>query len=249
MAKQQSKRRRKRYRAGSAYAGDVKPTGVLGFVGSRRTIQIVFVVMALALVGGGFGGLLSTGVFGGTGGSGQGQGLGFTEPEDDDAGGTPEPGDAAEVRQYAAPPAMTIDTARRYTATIETELGDIEVELLADQAPATVNNFVFLAKDGFYDGLAFHYVEPGFSAQAGDPTGRGDGGPGYELPPERPGAFDKGTLGMINGSQFFIALSEAQADAERYQGFTPFARIVSGLDVAEQLTARTAIRSIEIHEQ
>ena len=116
-------------------------------------------------------------------------------------------------KQYTAPPAMQIDPARQYTATIVTEVGDIEVELFADRAPDTVNNFVFLARDGYYDGITFHRVIADFMAQAGDPTGTGRGGPGYtiadEFHPElRHGV---GVLSMANtgvsdsgGAQFFI---------------------------------------------
>jgi len=131
--------------------------------------------------------------------------------------------------------------------------GDIQVQLLAKDHPQTVNNFVFLARDGFYDGLTFHYVAPGFSAQAGDPTGQGSGGPGYDLPQEGTGAFDAGTLGMANGakagtnngSQFFIALTPAQ----QFNEFTPFGKITAGLNVAERLQRGSKIESIQIAEQ
>jgi cyclophilin family peptidyl-prolyl cis-trans isomerase len=222
-------------------------------MGSAAMVRVVFILMALALAVGGLVGLFGTGVLGGSGSNP----AGFVLPEDDDAGATPQPGATGEVRQYAGPPAMTIEPGKRYVATIKTALGDIEVELFAEQAPQTVNNFVFLARDGLYDGLVFHYVDQGFSANAGDPActaaqsaGRNcDGGPGYELSQEKPGDFEKGTLGMINGSQFFVALSDSESDAERYEGFTPFGRIVSGLDVAEQLVAGTEIQQIEIQEQ
>ncbi len=137
-------------------------------------------------------------------------------------------------------------------AMIKTELGDIEVELLVSQAPETVNNFVFLVQDGFYDGLVFHYGDGTFSANAGDPactvessTCRGDGGPGYELTEDAPGDFQRGVLGMSNASQFFIALTES----EQFEGFTPFGQVVSGLEVAEQVMAGTGIQTIEIFEQ
>ncbi len=82
------------------------------------------------------------------------------------------------AKQYAAPPAMQIDPEKRYTATFKTEHGDIVVELFAKEAPITVNNFVFLAREGFYDNTTFHRVIRGFMAQGGDPTGTGRGGPG-----------------------------------------------------------------------
>src|SRR5438270_5624151 len=108
-------------------------------------------------------------------------------------------------------PAMEIDPSRRYTATLHTTAGDITVDLFADEAPQTVNNFVFLARQGFYDGVIFHRTIPGFMVQGGDPTGTGSGGPGYRFADEmvsRP--YNRGTLAMANsgsntnGSQFFI---------------------------------------------
>ena len=80
------------------------------------------------------------------------------------------------AKTYSSPPAMGIDPKKRYTAVFKTEKGDFEVELYADKAPKTVNNFVFLARDGFYDGVTFHRVIPDFMAQGGDPTGTGTGG-------------------------------------------------------------------------
>ncbi|MCY4465543.1 MAG: peptidylprolyl isomerase [Chloroflexi bacterium] len=117
-------------------------------------------------------------------------------------------------KQYARPPAMQIDPKKTYTATMHTSKGDIAIDLFADRAPVTVNNFVFLANDGFYDGVVFHRVLDGFMAQGGDPTGSGSGGPGYRWDDE-PAALRirhdaPGTLSMANagpntnGSQFFI---------------------------------------------
>src|SRR5712691_8064764 len=88
------------------------------------------------------------------------------------------------AKQYARPPAMAIDPNKRYTATFHTEKGDFTVELFAKDAPQTVNNFVFLARDGFYDGVTFHRVIRDFMAQGGDPTGTGSGGPGYQFADE-----------------------------------------------------------------
>jgi cyclophilin family peptidyl-prolyl cis-trans isomerase len=248
MSKQQTKRRRKRYEPGSAYAGDVKPGGVFSLLGDVRIIRAVFIVMAVALVGGLFGAKL--GRFG-LGGSTN-PPPNFVLPPKATGTGTPgASGTPIEVRQYSKAPAMTIDTSRTYTATISTELGDIQVELLPSQAPTTVNNFVFLARDGFYDGLTFHQVTQGFDAQAGDPaceavsvTCSGAGGPGYDLSQEKPGPFDAGTVGMANASQFFIALSNSSQFAQ----YTPFGRVTSGLNIAEQLTQGTEITKITISE-
>ncbi len=117
-------------------------------------------------------------------------------------------------KQYDAPPAMQIDPNKKYTATFKTEHGDIVIDLFAKQAPATVNNFVYLARDGFYDGTTFHRVINGFMAQGGDPTGTGRGGPGYRFNDEKgalalkhdgPGVLSMANAGPnTNGSQFFI---------------------------------------------
>lgn len=117
-------------------------------------------------------------------------------------------------KQYDAPPEMAIDPSKKYAAIIKTERGDIRVNLFADKAPKTVNNFVFLARDGFYDGTTFHRVIPDFMVQAGDPTGSGRGGPGYRFEDERsalqlrhdePGVLSMANAGPnTNGSQFFI---------------------------------------------
>jgi peptidyl-prolyl cis-trans isomerase B (cyclophilin B) len=147
---------------------------------------------------------------------------------------------------------MTIDTGKHYTATITTDKGDIQVELLPQQAPETVNNFVFLARDGFYNGLIFFLANPGFSVQGGDPSCtaldqscRKSGGPGYDLTETVPGDYQDGTLGMANGSQFFIALTSSP----EFSKYTPFARVTSGLDVAQSLSAGTKIESVQIQEQ
>jgi len=149
-----------------------------------------------------------------------------------------------EKRQYNQCPPMEINPARAYTATIETENGEIVVELFAGQAPTAVNNFVFLARSGWYDRVMFHRVLPGFVAQAGDPSGTGYGGPGYafgdEISPnlafDRPGMVAMANSGAdTNGSQFFITLG----DTENLNGkYTIFGQVIKGLDVAQSLTAR-----------
>ncbi len=117
-------------------------------------------------------------------------------------------------KQYASPPAMIIDPKKTYRAAMRTSKGAINIELFADRAPVTVNNFVFLARDGFYDDVIFHRVLEGFMAQGGDPTGSGRGGPGYRwddepsalrIPHDAPGALSMANAGPnTNGSQFFI---------------------------------------------
>jgi peptidyl-prolyl cis-trans isomerase B (cyclophilin B) len=134
-----------------------------------------------------------------------------------------------------------------------TSRGEIDLGLYEELAPETTENFLAYVEKGFYDGLIFHYGDGSFSANAGDPactadaasTCRGDGGPGYDVVEEVPGTFDEGTVGMANGSQFFIALTKS----EQFQGYTPLGRIVSGLDVAQQVTAGTEIQTVEILEQ
>lgn len=117
-------------------------------------------------------------------------------------------------KQYSSPPAMTIDPEQTYRAVMNTSKGAINIDLFADRAPLTVNNFVFLAQDGFYDGVVFHRVLEGFMAQGGDPTGSGRGGPGYRWDDEAsalrirhdaPGTLSMANAGPnTNGSQFFI---------------------------------------------
>jgi len=143
---------------------------------------------------------------------------------------------------YDAPPPMTIDINKWYIATIETEKGDIVVELLAADAPKTVNNFVFLARQGFYDGTTFHRVIPGFMAQGGDPTGSGAGGPGYTFEDEfNQHSHVAGALSMANrgpdtnGSQFFITYAPQLHLDGRH---TVFGQVIQGMDVLNKLSPR-----------
>lgn len=134
--------------------------------------------------------------------------------------------------QWSAPPEMTIDPSASYMATIETNRGTIVVDLFAEQAPNTVNNFVCLATEGYYDGVLFHRVMAGFMIQTGDPTGTGQGGPGYQFEDELPGeelSYDRGVLAMANagpntnGSQFFI--NHANNDANLQRDYTIFGQV------------------------
>jgi cyclophilin family peptidyl-prolyl cis-trans isomerase len=146
------------------------------------------------------------------------------------------------AKQYDSAPDMTIDPEKSYTAVIKTDHGEISVKLWADLAPTTVNNFVFLAREGFYDGSTFHRVIPGFVAQGGDPTGSGRGGPGYRIPDElSPTPFEAGVLGMANagpntnGSQFYLMLGDAPHLTGRY---TAFGRVEEGMDAVEAIRPR-----------
>lgn len=147
---------------------------------------------------------------------------------------------ALQAQQYTSCPPLTIDPDRTYRATLVTEKGEIVVELLPENAPLAVNNFVFLSRAGFYDGVTFHRVFPGYIAQTGDPSGTGFGGPGYAFAYEDGGLqFDEpGLVAMdseSNGSQFFITYSPLPSLDGSY---TIFGRVVSGFDVVEALTAR-----------
>ena len=167
-------------------------------------------------------------------------------------------------QQYDAPPPMTIDQSKSYTATFKTEKGDIVIELFDDQVPATVNNFVFLARDGFYDNTTFHRVIANFMAQGGDPTGTGRGGPGYRfgdefhpnLKHDKPGILSMANAGPnTNGSQFFITHVPTPHLDGRH---AVFGQVVEGMDVLMSISLRDpagavaegdAIHTIEISEQ
>jgi cyclophilin family peptidyl-prolyl cis-trans isomerase len=151
---------------------------------------------------------------------------------------------AAEPKQWSQPPEMQIDPNKQYTATLDTSKGKIIIELFAKESPVTVNNFVFLARQGFYDGVTFHRVIKDFMAQGGDPTGTGAGGPGYQFGDETDNglAFDQpGLLAMANagpgtnGSQFFITYAETPWLNGNH---TIFGKVTSGLEVALSLAQR-----------
>ncbi|MFZ5819314.1 MAG: peptidylprolyl isomerase [Chloroflexota bacterium] len=148
------------------------------------------------------------------------------------------------ARQFTECPPVVIDPSRQYLATLYTEKGEVALQLYADKAPLAVNSFVFLARAGWYDGITFHRVLPGFVAQTGDPSGTGQGNPGYffqgELDPslafDRPGVLAMANSGPdTNGSQFFITLGAAPHLDGRY---TIFGQVLRGLEVLEALTPR-----------
>jgi cyclophilin family peptidyl-prolyl cis-trans isomerase len=143
-----------------------------------------------------------------------------------------------------APPSGALDTTKSYTARFKTERGDIVVELYADRAPLTVENFVNLARAGFYDGTTFHRVINGFMAQGGDPTGTGTGGPGYQFGDEfhpslrhdGPGVLSMANAGAgTNGSQFFITHSATPHLDNKH---SVFGRVTEGMDVVSSLRER-----------
>lgn len=166
------------------------------------------------------------------------------------AGEAPEP--TSKPKTYSAPPPMTIDTSKQYTATIETEKGKMVLELFAKDVPVTVNNFVFLAREGFYDGTTFHRVIAGFMAQGGDPTGTGRGGPGYRFDDEfTEHKHVAGTLSMANagpntnGSQFFITYTPQHGLDGKH---SVFGQLIEGMDVLEKIKQGDTIVKITIEE-
>ena len=158
-------------------------------------------------------------------------------------------------RQYKSPPEMTIDPNRKYTATFETSRGTIVCELYPKEAPITVNNFVFLAKDGFYDGTTFHRVISDFMIQGGDPEGTGRGGPGYKFRDElEPGKYRKHQVGSLsmanagpntNGSQFFITHVVTQWLDGKH---TVFGQVTSGQDVVNAVKQGDVLKKVTIAE-
>ncbi len=148
------------------------------------------------------------------------------------------------TKQYSSAPPMLIDTGKQYTATVKmAKGGEFVIQLYPDKAPITVNSFVFLARQGYFDGVTFHRVIDGFMAQGGDPTGTGTGGPGYQFVNENSDlTFDKaGVVAMANagadtnGSQFFITYGP---QPNLNGGFTIFGQVISGMDVVNGLTRR-----------
>ena len=146
--------------------------------------------------------------------------------------------------QWSNPPEMTIDSTKSYSATLQTENGDIILQLFATESPFTVNNFVFLARQGYYDGVTFHRVIAGFMAQGGDPTGTGAGGPGYNFDDEVDNdlSFDRqGLLAMANagpgtnGSQFFITYAPTPHLTGKH---TIFGEVIQGMNVALAIPPR-----------
>ena len=156
------------------------------------------------------------------------------------------------TRQWNQPPPMQIDTNRTWTAEIETDKGTITLHLYPQHAPKTVNNFCFLAGEGFYDGVSFHRVIANFMIQGGDPTGTGRGGPGYRFEDETLGNPLKHETGVIsmanagpntNGSQFFITHSPQPHLDGRH---TVFGKVVKGQDVVDSIRQGDGILKIEV---
>jgi cyclophilin family peptidyl-prolyl cis-trans isomerase len=160
-----------------------------------------------------------------------------------------DPGKSVELLQFSSPPPMAIDTGKEYYAVVTMENGgEFVIQLFPDKAPVTVNSFIFLARQGYFDGVTFHRVLEGFMAQTGDPTGTGSGGPGYIFDNEDNDLrFDKaGVVAMANagrdtnGSQFFITFAPAE---HLNGGYTIFGQVTEGMDVVNGITRRDPMKN------
>jgi len=158
-------------------------------------------------------------------------------------------------KQWPKAPSLAIDAKKRYTVSIETVRGTIELQLAPQYAPQTVNNFVFLAREGFYDGVKFHRVIPDFMIQGGDPTGTGRGGPGYQFADEFAGNPLKHETGVIsmanagpgtNGSQFFITHSPQPHLNGKH---TVFGKVVKGQDVVDAVRTGDVMTKVSVSEE
>lgn len=158
----------------------------------------------------------------------------------------PADGTAVRTTKFDKAPTMCIDPAKTYTAKIVTDAGFFDVKLDAAKAPKTVNNFVFLARYHYFDGLTYHRVIPDFVLQGGDPKGDGTGGPGYEFEDELPASVDEykeGSLAMANsgkntnGSQFFVVVSDAGGRQLSVPNYSLFGQVTEGIDVVKKIEA------------
>lgn len=259
MAKPQRKRQqhlkqeasRKRNYAASAPEAKYKPEFPMSLLQNAKVFYIMGAVIMI-------GGVVMAALLGGSG-------LNSATPDAPTAtptteAGTPEPTATPDARTFTAPEDVIDEETKTYTATIVTEKGTIEVELYADQAPKTVNNFVFLSQQGYFDGLEFHRVEPNFVIQAGDPTNTQEdqrGGPGYEVEEDVNELLnEEGTIAMAKtrgatsfGSQWFINLKDNPGlDGAGADRFYPFGKVTAGMDVAKSIEQGDVIESITITE-
>jgi cyclophilin family peptidyl-prolyl cis-trans isomerase len=220
----------------------------------RRQVTAIVVALAIALVGGGvavaaFSGgdetaASATGATAASGASGETSTVKPQPGPKEVACGGEEPKDALEPKPQFSQPEQVIKQGKTYTAQMQTSCGTITIELLADQAPQTVNSFVFLAEQGYFDGQRFHRIDTSIDViQAGDPTGTGSGGPGYSIPDELTGneSYGPGVLAMANGgpntggSQFFIITGDRGHNLDANPNYTIFGRVTDGLDVAKRI--------------
>jgi cyclophilin family peptidyl-prolyl cis-trans isomerase len=152
-------------------------------------------------------------------------------------------------KKYSTPPDINIDKNKKYFARIFTEIGNFDVAFFADKAPITVNNFIFLSKSGYYNGVFFHRVIPGFVAQGGDPTGTGYGGPGYQFVDEFHPSLKHNSPGLLsmansgpgtNGSQFFITYASVPHLDNHH---TIFGKVTAGMDIVKLIPERDPSKS------
>lgn len=180
---------------------------------------------------------------------GGGEGDDGKEGGDNPSGCGLEPVGGADARTYEGPPQMALEDGVDYSATVRTSLGPISMDLLEDDAPETVNNFVCLARDNFYDGLTWHRIEEDLVIQGGDPQGTGAGGPGYSIPdelPQSPDVYTFGAVGMANsgpdtgGSQFFIVVRDPSPEGG-YEpaGFPPNYSVFGQVDLEDDASVET----------
>jgi cyclophilin family peptidyl-prolyl cis-trans isomerase len=166
----------------------------------------------------------------------------------------------SDKKTYTEPVDQELDPAKSYFATIQTPKGDIELQLWPDAAPQHVNSFVFLAREGFFDGLKFHRVVPGFVIQGGDPLGTGTGGPGYSIPAEfnadNPVPHRVGTLAMARsddpnsaGSQFYIVLADGPQATNLDRQYTVFGHVTKGMDVVKQIAVDDLMTRVTVEEK
>ncbi|UJF36016.1 peptidylprolyl isomerase [Paenibacillus hexagrammi] len=156
-------------------------------------------------------------------------------------------------KQWSKAPDMTIDQNKTYTAEVTTSKGKFTIELFAKEAPKTVNNFVFLSKQGFYENVTFHRIIKSFMVQTGDPTGTGRGGPGYRFEDElktthqyEPGIVAMANAGPnTNGSQFFICTGDDSKGLNSQPNYTIFGRVTEGMDVVQQIADTPVLASGE----
>jgi peptidyl-prolyl cis-trans isomerase B (cyclophilin B) len=189
----------------------------------------------------------ATGATGSTGSTKPGKQTGTVDPTpgpSEVACGADVPKGAMDPKPQFSAPKQVLERGKTYTATLQTSCGDIVIELLADQAPQTVNSFVFLAQQGFFDGQRIHRIDTSIDVlQGGDPTGTGSGGPGYSIPDELTGTdtYGPGTFAMANagpntgGSQFFLITGENGHNLDANPAYTVFGTVTSGLDVAKTI--------------
>jgi cyclophilin family peptidyl-prolyl cis-trans isomerase len=206
----------------------------------RQRITVIAVALVVALIGG----VVAFAAF--TGSETPPAASGTPTPSAQPvACGAKAPADAnKQPQQFAKPPPMKIDPNKTYTATLDTSCGTIVIQLLADRAPQTVNSFVFLAGKGYFDGTHFHRIDTSIDIiQGGDPTGTGQGSPGYTIPDELTGdeSYGPGVVAMANagpntgGSQFFIVYGPKGHNLDSAPNYTIFGRVVKGLDVVKRI--------------